>query len=59
MDDAFFAEVTEPIRYEGVGSSNPLAFKAYDRDQLVLGQRMEDHLRPGVCFWDSFVWPGT
>ncbi len=59
MDEAFFAEVTEPIRFEGPASSNPLAFKAYDPDQVVLGQRMEDHLRPGVCFWHSFVWPGT
>jgi hypothetical protein len=55
----FFTEVTEPIRFEGPGSTEPLAFKVYDRDRLVLGTRMEDHLRPGVCFWHSFAWPGT
>ena len=25
---------------------------------MVLGKRMEEHLRPGVCFWHSFAWPG-
>ena len=28
-------------------------------DRLVLGKRMEDHLRLGVCFWHSFAWPGA
>ena len=55
----FFSDVREPIRFEGLGSTNPLAFKVYERDRLVLGARMEDHLRPGVCFWHSFAWPGT
>ena len=58
MAEPFFTEVTEPIRFEGLGSTNPLAFKVYDPDRLVLGKRMEDHLRPGVCFWHSFAWPG-
>ena len=59
MADPFFTEVTGPIRFEGLDSTEPLAFKVYDRDRLVLGTRMEDHLRPGVCFWHSFAWPGT
>jgi xylose isomerase len=54
----FFGEVTEPIRFEGLGSTNPLAFKVYDPTRLVLGTPMVDHLRPGVCFWHSFAWPG-
>jgi xylose isomerase len=58
VSEAFFGEVTEPIRYEGLDSTNPLAFKVYDKDRVVLGKRMEDHLRPGVCFWHSFAWPG-
>ena len=59
MAEDFFGEVTEPIRYEGLGSTEPLAYKVYDPDRLVLGTRMEDHLRPGVCFWHSFAWPGV
>ena len=58
MADEFFTEVTAPIRYEGLGSTNPLAFKVYDPDRVVLGKTMVDHLRPGVCFWHSFAWPG-
>jgi len=48
-----------PIRYEGPQSANPLAFHHYDRDRLVLGKRMEDHLRLAVCYWHSFCWPGS
>jgi xylose isomerase len=55
----FFTEVTGPIPFGGLGSSDPLAFKVYQPDRLVLGTRMEDHLRPGVCFWHSFSWAGV
>jgi xylose isomerase len=48
-----------PIRFEGPQSSNPLAFRYYDRDRLVRGKRMEDHLRLAVCYWHSFCWPGS
>jgi xylose isomerase len=58
VGQAFFSDVTEPIRFEGLESTNPLAFKVYDEDRVVLGKRMEEHLRPGVCFWHSFAWPG-
>jgi xylose isomerase len=48
-----------PIRYEGPQSANPLAFRYYDRDRLVRGKRMEEHLRLAVCYWHSFCWPGS
>jgi xylose isomerase len=38
-----------PIKFEGAESKNPLAFKWYDKDRMVLGKRMEDHLRFAVC----------
>jgi xylose isomerase len=47
-----------PIRFEGADSKNPLAFKWYDRDRMVMGKRMEDHLRFAVCYWHSFCWNG-
>ncbi len=59
MGEGFFSEVPERIRFKGLGSGDPLAFTVYDPDRLVLGRRMEDHLRVGVCFWHSFAWPGT
>jgi len=59
VGEEFFGEVREPIRFGGIGSTDPLAFKVYQPDRLVLGKRMEDHLRVGVCFWHSFAWAGT
>ena len=58
MSGAFFTDVTEPIRFEGLDSANPFAYKVYDKDRLVLGKSMEEHLRIGVCLWHSFAWPG-
>ncbi len=47
-----------PVAYEGPDSANPLSFKWYDRNQLVLGKTMQDHLRFAVCYWHSFCWNG-
>ena len=58
MSTGFFGDL-EPIRYEGPDSSNPLAFRWYDPDRMVLGKRMEDHLRFSVAYWHSFAWTGT
>ncbi len=57
MTEPFFS-ITEPLKYEGPDSDNPLSFKWYDPDTVVLGKRMEDHLRFAVCYWHSFCWPG-
>ena len=59
MSQDFFTGVEGPIRFAGLDSTDPLTFKVYEPDRLVLGKRMEDHLRPGVCFWHSFAWAGT
>ncbi len=59
MSQDFFSDVPGPIRFEGLGSTNPLAYKVYDPDRIVLGKRMEDHLRIAVCLWHSFAWPGS
>jgi xylose isomerase len=47
-----------PVRYEGEHSTNPLAFRWYDKDRVVLGKRMEDHLRFAACYWHTFCWNG-
>ena len=59
MDGAFFTGVPDRIPFGGVGSTDPLAYKVYEPDRLVLGKRMEDHLRIAVCLWHSFNWPGS
>ena len=59
VPDEFFPDVTGPIAFGGLDSSNPMSFKVYQPDRLVLGKRMEDHLRISVCLWHSFNWPGS
>ena len=46
------------IKYEGPQSTNEFAFRHYNPDEIVLGKRMEDHLRFAVAYWHSFAWPG-
>jgi xylose isomerase len=48
----------KPIAYEGLDSKNPLSYKWYDKDRIVLGKRMEDQLRFAVCYWHSYCWNG-
>ena len=58
MSADYFASF-DTIRYEGPDSSNDFAYRWYDKDRMVLGKRMEDHLRFAVCFWHTFCWPGS
>jgi xylose isomerase len=58
MSSSYFADIA-PIAYEGVESDNELAYRWYDKDRVVMGKRMEDHLRFAVCFWHTFCWPGS
>lgn len=53
-----FFEGFSPIKYEGPDSTNPMAFRHYDPDEVVLGKRLEDHLRFAVAYWHSFAWEG-
>ncbi|MDR6937047.1 MULTISPECIES: xylose isomerase [unclassified Luteibacter] len=55
---SYFSSIA-PIRYEGTGSENPLAFRHYDPKKVVLGKTMADHLRLATCYWHTFVWPGS
>ncbi|HTV67334.1 MAG TPA: xylose isomerase [Rhizobiaceae bacterium] len=57
MSTGFFGDI-KPIKYEGPDSKNPLAYRYYDQDEIVLGKRMKDHLRFAVAYWHSFAWPG-
>src|SRR5918997_1075867 len=54
----FFTDVAEQVPYLGPDSDEPLAFHWYDRDRMVAGRRMEDHLRFAACYWHSFAWDG-
>ncbi len=54
-----FFEGVPPIRYAGPESDDLFTYRWYDPDRVVAGRRMEDHLRFAVCYWHSFVWPGS
>jgi xylose isomerase len=53
----FFADIP-PIRYQGPDTTDPLAFRFYDKDRVVLGKPMAEHLRFAACYWHTFVWNG-
>ena len=54
---SYFKDISK-IQYEGVDTNNPLSFKYYDEDKMVLGKKMKDHLRFATCYWHTFTWPG-
>jgi xylose isomerase len=47
-----------PVKFEGPDSANPLAYRHYNKDEMVLGKRMEDHIRPAIAYWHTFAWEG-
>ncbi|WP_116597798.1 xylose isomerase [Primorskyibacter marinus] len=57
MTTGFFDAIA-PVTYEGPDSTNPMAFHHYNPDEVVMGKRMEDHLRFAVAYWHSFAWEG-
>ncbi len=54
----YFPEV-DRIRYEGRGSDNPLSYKEYNPDQVILGKTMREHLRFAVSYWHTFTLSGA
>lgn len=52
----FFKDI-HPLRYDP--ESDGLAYRYYDPDELILGKRMEEHLRFAVAYWHSFAWEGS
>jgi xylose isomerase len=57
MSASYFADI-EPITFEGIESTNPLAYRYYDKDRVVMGKTMAEHLRMAVCYWHTFCWDG-
>ncbi len=58
MPQSYFATIP-PVKFEGVHSENPLAYRYYDKNRVVLGKTMEDHLRMAVCYWHTFCAEGV
>ena len=46
------------VKFEGPDSRNPLAYRHYNKDEIVAGKRMEDHIRPAIAYWHTFAQEG-
>jgi xylose isomerase len=58
MMSDYFPDV-EAVRYEGPTTDNPLAYRWYDSQRIVLGKTMAEQLRVAVCAWHGFGSTGT
>lgn len=47
------------VRYEGAKSENALAYRWYDKDKVVLGKPLREHLRFAVAYWHSLTLTGS
>ena len=54
----FFKNI-EKIKYEGKDSKNPLAFKFYDKDRIILGKPMREHLPFAMAWWHNMCAVGV
>ena len=47
------------IKFDGVASDNPLAFKYYNPDQVVAGKTMREHFKFAIAYWHTFCGQGS
>lgn len=47
------------IKYEGAESKNPLSFKFYDADRVIMGKPMKDHLNFAMSWWHTLCAGGS
>ncbi len=48
-----------PIKFEGLESDNPFAYRWYDENRLVGGKTMKEYLRFACAYWHSFCGNGA
>ncbi|GAO41638.1 xylose isomerase [Flavihumibacter petaseus] len=48
----------EKIKFEGIQSDNPLAYRWYDEQRVVAGKTLKEHLRFACAYWHSFCGNG-
>ena len=54
----FFKEIPV-IKYEGAKSTNPLAFKYYNANEIVAGKPMKEQLKFALSWWHTMGGDGT
>ncbi|MBQ2968430.1 MAG: xylose isomerase [Clostridia bacterium] len=55
---AYFENIPK-IEYEGKNSKNPLSFKYYDAEKVILGKKMKEHLPFAMAWWHNLCAAGT
>jgi len=55
---AYFDQL-ERVGYEGANTTNALAFRHYNPQEVILGKTMAEHLRFAACYWHTFCWNGA
>ena len=55
---SYFSTV-DKIKYEGVTTENPLAFRHYNPSEMVMGKTMKEHLRFAVAYWHTMTQNGS
>jgi xylose isomerase len=53
-----FFKGLKPVTFKGPRSKDPLVYRHYNKDEMVMGKRMEDIIRPAVAYWHTFAWEG-
>ena len=48
-----------PIKYEGPKSKNPFSFKYYNKDEVIMGKPMKEHLRFAMSWWHTLGAKGS
>ncbi|MBE6563483.1 MAG: xylose isomerase [Ruminococcaceae bacterium] len=54
-----YFDFVEKVVFEGANSTNPLAFKYYDADRIVLGKPMKEHLPFAMAWWHNLCAEGS
>ncbi|MFP7331415.1 xylose isomerase [Bacillus subtilis] len=54
-----YFESANKVVYEGKDSTNPLAFKYYNPQEVIGGKTMKEHLRFSIAYWHTFTADGT
>jgi len=57
-DKEFFKGIPQ-IKFEGLESDNPFAYRWYDESRVVAGKTMKEYLRFACAYWHSFVGNGA
>ena len=52
MAKEYFPQIGK-IKYEGVNSTNPLAYHYYDAEKVIMGKKMKDWLKFAMAWWHT------